>query len=75
MKVQVNQASKINGHSLRVMNPETGEYFPGEPFELTDRQLRNPQILRLLPPISAGGVAGGLFGDLVPVDVKAEKKG
>ncbi|MBL4839672.1 MAG: hypothetical protein JKY47_02440 [Thalassospira sp.] len=75
MKVQVNPASEVNGQSLRVMNPETGKDFPKGPFELTDRQLRNPKILRLLPPVSAGGIAGGLFGDLVPVAAKAEKKG
>lgn len=75
MKVQVNPASKVNGHPLRVMNPETGKDFPKGPFVLTDRQLRNPKILRLLPPLSEGGIAGGLFGDLVPVAVKAEKKG
>ena len=75
MKVQVNPASKVNGQPLRVMNPETGKYFPDGPFDLTERQLRDPKILRLLPPLSSGGIAGGLFGDLVPVAAKAEKKG
>tara|TARA_R110001583_G_scaffold189552_2_gene352728 strand:+ start:27057 stop:27293 length:237 start_codon:yes stop_codon:yes gene_type:complete len=67
MKVQINPGKTVEGKPLRVFNPARRVFFPDDVFELSDRDLRNPEIRRLLPPVSAGGIPGGLFGDLVPV--------
>lgn len=77
MKVRINPDRKVDGMPLRVFNPVKGGFYPDGEFELSDKDLRNPSVIRLLPPVSAGGIPGGKFGDLVPVKgaAKAEKKG
>lgn len=77
MKVRINPDRKVDGKPLRVFNPVKGGFYPDGEFDLSDKDLRNPNVIRLLPPAKAGGIAGGQFGDLVPVKgaAKAEKKG
>jgi len=64
MRVQPNPNNRQNGRPLVVRHPTTGQPFPDKPFTLTAVQLADPDILRLLPK----SAAGGLFGDLVPVE-------
>ncbi|WP_417831704.1 hypothetical protein [Terasakiella sp.] len=61
LKVRVND-KKVNGQPLRVGIPGSpGSYFKnGEDFDLTDNQLKDPDIVRLLPR----SYPGGRFGDL-----------
>jgi hypothetical protein len=64
---------KVNGHPLRVLNPVTGQPFKNDSdITLSDEDLRNPKIIRLLPREH-----GGRFGDLVPKPQKSTlaKKG
>ena len=77
MKVRINPDRKVDGQPLRVLNPIKKEFYPGGEFELSDRELRDPDVRRLLPPVKEDGIPGGKFGDLVPVKgtAKAEKKG
>lgn len=75
MKVQINPGKTVEGKPLRVFNPARRVFFPDGVFELSDRELRNPEIRRLLPSVAKGGIPGGLFGDLVPVrDAVSAKK-
>lgn len=57
-----------------VVNPRTGQPFPKGPFDLSEDDLKSPAVLRLLPPIKYGGVAGGRHGDLVILNDEAKKK-
>ncbi|WP_430470070.1 hypothetical protein [Thalassospira lucentensis] len=77
MKVRINPDRKVDGKPLRVINPIKKVFYPAGEFDLSDKELRDPRVIRLLPPVKSGGVPGGRFGDLVPVKVasKAEKKG
>ncbi|PKR50770.1 hypothetical protein [Thalassospira marina] len=75
MKVQINPGKTVEGKRLRVFNPVRREFFPDGVFELSDQDLRNSEIRRLLPPVSGGGISGGVFGDLVVVvDAAPAKK-
>lgn len=74
-RLQPNPEKRPNGHALTVIDPRTGRAFPSGPFELDAAALRDPRILRLLPPEGApGGVAGGRDGDLVPAPVSRKSR-
>ncbi|MEM7522175.1 MAG: hypothetical protein AAF360_00120 [Pseudomonadota bacterium] len=73
MRVRVREAT-VNGRPLEVFNPRRGRNFPrDEPIKLTEHELADARIRRLLPPARAGGVSGGRDGDLVPM-TEAEAK-
>lgn len=67
MRVRVNPDRLAADPTFRVDHPDSKRAFPSpDPFDLTDQDQANPRVLRLLPPHGQpGGVAGGVFGDLV----------
>ncbi|MBE0530240.1 MAG: hypothetical protein IH626_05385 [Rhodospirillales bacterium] len=69
MRVRINPDRLAADPNFRVEHPQTRRPFPSpKPFELGAADCANPRVLRLLPPMGQpGGVAGGVFGDLVPV--------
>lgn len=68
MRVQINPEPGPTGLARKVFHPKTKKPFPSGPFDLSDKDLRDPAVLRLLPPPGEpGGVAGGVMADLVPV--------
>ncbi|MBF0325992.1 MAG: hypothetical protein HQL42_13100 [Alphaproteobacteria bacterium] len=68
MRVQVNPNKLLRDPTFTVLHPVSQRAFPSSgAFELTVQDLATPQVLRLLPPPGQpGGIAGGVFADLVP---------
>lgn len=65
MKVCVNPRKRVNGVPLAVVNPRTRRACPqGRVFDLTDEDLADPNVRRLLPRSKIGG----RDGDLLPED-------
>lgn len=76
MLVQVNPARLAADSGFRVRHPDTKRAFPApDPFELPETDMQNPRVLRLLAPYGqSGGVAGGVFGDLLAVEKASTSK-
>lgn len=74
--VRINPDKTVDGKPIAVLHPATRRPFPaGEDITLSDADLADPRMLRLLPPPGApGGVPGGHFADLVPVVAKPAAK-
>lgn len=69
MRVRVNPEHLTADPAFKVHHPGTKRPFPSpDPFDLSEADAKNPHVLRLLPAHGQpGGVAGGVFGDLVLV--------
>lgn len=76
MDVTVNPARLLDGKPITVYRPGTSQVLADsvtDPITLSERDLKDPAILRLLPPKSdPGGIPGGLFGDLVAITAPAK---
>lgn len=68
-----NPARAEDGAALVVLHPDTRRPFPDGEFDLSDQDAVNPRVRRLFAPGSqAGGLPGGLFGDLLVVTATAD---
>lgn len=61
--------SHAHGQPLQVPDPRrTGKFFPVEPFQLGQKDLKLSSVRRLLPPMGTdkpgGGIEGGQYGCL-----------
>lgn len=76
MLVRVNPERLAADENFRVTHPDSKRPFPSpDPFEMSDTDLQHPRIVRLFPPAGEpGGIAGGVFGDLVAVTSPTPKK-
>lgn len=77
MLVRVNPDRLKADEKFVVHHPVTGRPFPSpDPFEMPQTDVDNPRILRLFAkPGEAGGIPGGVFGDLVAVtEIPTPKK-
>ena len=73
MRVRVREA-EVNGRPRVVINPLRCVPYPAGEFELSQHELDDPRVRRLLPSKRLGGVSGGVDGDLVPVPAKKGDK-
>lgn len=69
MLVRVNPARLEDNKDFKVHHPVSGRPFPSpDPFDMPATDLENPRIVRLFAkPGESGGIAGGVFGDLIAV--------